>query len=149
MDEGTVFVNPRDINTTEQCMASTELDYIGRNATFFTNLTSIAQLELLYPADPALGSPFGTGDEIFFGTQFKRTTAIYGGKRNTAAYDLHLINWVDIHFQYARRNFLNATVSEGIKSWSYIFNQRNPANAAWQGGKSCSASIFIFFLTSF
>lgn len=91
MDEGTVFVNPRDINTTEQCMASTELDYIGRNATFFNNLTSIAQLELLYPADPALGSPFGTGEETFFGTQFKRTAAIYGGKRHTAAYDL-LIN---------------------------------------------------------
>ncbi|KAF9469399.1 Alpha/Beta hydrolase protein [Collybia nuda] len=117
MDEGTIFVNPKDISTTAQCLSFIEKDYVGRNASFFNDLTSIAKLELLYPAVPALGSPFGTGDEIFFGSQFKRTTAIYG----------------DIHFQYARRNFLDVAVSKGIKSWSYIFNQRNPANEAWQG----------------
>jgi hypothetical protein len=80
MDEGTIFVKPQDVSTTAQCLAFIEKDYIGRDASFFNNLTSIVKLELLYPNVPALGSPFGTGDTIFFGSQFKRTAAIYGGK---------------------------------------------------------------------
>jgi hypothetical protein len=50
----------------------------------------------------------------------------------------------DIHFQYARRNFLDVAVSKGIKAWSFIFNQRNHANEAWQGGELLSHHNIIF-----
>ncbi|KAF8060721.1 Alpha/Beta hydrolase protein [Lyophyllum atratum] len=117
MDEGTIFVKPQTINTDTDLFTFLEKDYLHRGASFFQNTTSMATLEALYPDDPSLGSPFGTGNTTFFGSQFKRAAAIYG----------------DIHFQWARRNFLNLSVLQGVPSWSYIFNQLTATNADWQG----------------
>ncbi|KAF5383631.1 hypothetical protein D9615_003804 [Tricholomella constricta] len=117
MDEGTIFVKPQTVETDAELLAFLEKDYLNRNASFFQNSTSVALLKLLYPKIPALGSPFDTGSATFWGSQFKRAAAIYG----------------DIHFQWARRNFLNVAVSKGINSWSYIFNQFTPTSAEWQG----------------
>ncbi|KAG6855944.1 hypothetical protein H0H87_009137 [Tephrocybe sp. NHM501043] len=117
LDEGTIFVKPNTIATDADLFGFLENDYRNRNATFFTNSTSMNMLSILYPNDPTLGSPFGSGNTTFFGAQFKRGAAIYG----------------DIHFQSARRNFLNVAVAKGMKAWSYIHNQTTPGNAAWQG----------------
>ncbi|RDB16007.1 Lipase 1 [Hypsizygus marmoreus] len=116
-DEGTIFVKPQAINTTSDLLTFLEKDYLNRNATLFQDATNILILQLLYPNIPSLGSPFGTGQTTFFGPQFKRAAAIYG----------------DIHFQWARRNFLTIATRKGIKSWSYLFNQLTPGNAPWQG----------------
>lgn len=78
-DEGTVFVEPQALNTTEDYLTFISLDYVGRNAPFTTNETTIAKIEQLYPDVPALGSPYGTGTQTFFGEQFKRGAATYGG----------------------------------------------------------------------
>ncbi|KAG6918167.1 hypothetical protein DXG01_016152 [Tephrocybe rancida] len=117
MDEGTIFVKPQTISTDADLFTFLENDYRNRNASFFQNATSIETLSTLYPDNPALGSPYGTGNTTYFGEQFKRGAAIYG----------------DIHFQYARRNFLSVAVSKGVKAWSYIFDQFTPTNAEWQG----------------
>ncbi|KAF9461086.1 Alpha/Beta hydrolase protein [Collybia nuda] len=127
-DEGTIFVKPQTVETSADVLSFLERDYLNRGATFFKNLASIIKLEVFYPNIPALGSPFGTGDTTFFGKQFKRAAAIYG----------------DIHFQYARRNFLDMSVSKGIKSWSYIFNQVTPGTNAWQGVFHTAEIPYVF-----
>ncbi|KAG6835435.1 hypothetical protein H0H93_001498 [Arthromyces matolae] len=117
-DEGTIFVKPQTIATDSDLLSFLENDYRNRNATFFQNATSIASLLALYPDDPTLGSPFGSGNNTFgLGEQFKRAAAIYG----------------DIHFHWARRNFLTSAVCNGNNAWSYLFNQFTPTSAAWQG----------------
>ncbi|KAG6900621.1 hypothetical protein C0993_007294 [Termitomyces sp. T159_Od127] len=117
MDEGTVFVKPQTITTDADLLTFLENDYRNRNASFFQNAISIQTLLNIYPDNPALGSPFSTGNTTFFGEQFKRGAAIYG----------------DIHFQWARRNFLNAVIAKGVDAWSYVFNQFTPTNVPWQG----------------
>ncbi|GLB43320.1 putative extracellular triacylglycerol lipase precursor [Lyophyllum shimeji] len=128
MDEGTIFVKPQTISTDDDLLTFLEKDYLNRNASFFQNATSIATLEVLYPNDPSLGCPYGTGNETFFGTQFKRGASIYG----------------DIHFHWARRNFLNTAVSNGVLSWSYLFDQFTPTNAAWQGVLHTGEIPYVF-----
>ncbi|KAG5652526.1 hypothetical protein H0H81_004683 [Sphagnurus paluster] len=117
MDEGTIFVKPQTIETDNDLLSFLEKDYLNRNASFFHNQPSTAALEALYPNVPALGSPYGTGNATFFGAQFKRAAAIYG----------------DVHFHWARRNFLSVGVAKGINCWSYLFNQFTPTSAPWQG----------------
>lgn len=126
MDEGTVFVKPQTISTDADLLTFLENDYRNRNASFFHNTTSIQTLLNVYPDNPALGSPFGTGNNTFFGEQFKRGAAIYG----------------DIHFHWARRNFLGAVIAKGVDAWSYVFNQFTPTNAQWQGGTTTYSSFF-------
>jgi len=98
------------------------------NASFFTNSTSKATLEQLYSADPAQGSPFGTGEEEFFGPQFKRSAAVYG----------------DLHFQAPRRNWLKIAVAQGIDAWSYLFDQAPPGSMAWEGVYHTSEIPYVF-----
>ncbi|KAF8074648.1 Alpha/Beta hydrolase protein [Lyophyllum atratum] len=128
MDEGTIFVKPQTVNTDDELLTFLEKDYLNRNASFFQNVTSIAALEVLYPDDPSLGSPFGTGNATYFGSQFKRAAAIYG----------------DIHFQWARRNFLNISVLNGVPSWSYVFDQVTPTSADWQGVLHTGEIPYVF-----
>jgi acetylcholinesterase len=87
-DEGTIFVKPQTLETSADVLSFLERDYLNRGASFFKNLTSIIKLEILYPNIPALGSPFGTGSTTFFGQQFKRAAAIYGGKLNICLHTL-------------------------------------------------------------
>ncbi|KAJ6588233.1 esterase 1 [Mycena capillaripes] len=62
----------------------------------------------LYPNDPALGSPFNTGNETFgLPPQFKRAAAIEG----------------DISFQSQRRLWSQTAASLGVKVFAYLFTQ--------------------------
>lgn len=110
-DEGTIFVNPQAINTTADLRTFLERDYLNRNASFFRNVSSTIILELLYPNIPALGSPFGTGDAIFHGPQFKRAAATYGGKmvyRTLLVLSSGLFSYL---YQTSTSNTLGATSS--------------------------------------
>ncbi|KAG5341552.1 Lipase 2 [Termitomyces sp. T112] len=128
MDEGTIFVKPQSISADADLLIFLENDYRNRNASFFQNITSIQNLLSLYPDDPTLGSPFGTGNVTFFGEQFKRAAAVYG----------------DIHFQWPRRNFLSAVVAKGVDAWSYIFDQFTSTNAQWQGVYHTGEIPYVF-----
>ncbi|KAG6808871.1 hypothetical protein H0H92_002520 [Tricholoma furcatifolium] len=128
MDEGTIFVKPNTIATDADLWSFLENDYINHNASFFTNVNSQAILGLLYPNDPSLGSPYYTGDTTFFGAEFKRAAAIYG----------------DLHFQWPRRNWLAVAAAKGINSWSYLFNQTTPGNAAWEGVLHTGEIPYVF-----
>ncbi|KAG8775272.1 hypothetical protein FRC12_001587 [Ceratobasidium sp. 428] len=61
-----------------------------------------------YPDDPAQGSPFGTGAELFGrGRQTKRGAAVFG-------------DWL---FEAPRREFTREAVKAGLPVWSYQFSQ--------------------------
>ena len=54
------------------------LDYVNSNFYKNTSRAAVEQLLELYPAAPAAGSPFGTGDQFAFSPQFKRMAALQG-----------------------------------------------------------------------
>ncbi|KAI8974599.1 carotenoid ester lipase [Trametes punicea] len=73
-DEGTVF-SLVSLNVTTEAEAA---GYVKN--TYFPNASDadIARLLELYPCDPALGSPFGTGNAFAFTPEYKRLSAFQG-----------------------------------------------------------------------
>ncbi|KAF7348367.1 Carboxylic ester hydrolase [Mycena sanguinolenta] len=68
----------------------------------------IDELLVLYPDDPALGSPYFTGDELFgLDSGWKRATSLAG----------------DLLFQSSRRMWLQAAASRGSNVYSYLLTQ--------------------------
>ncbi|KAL1760978.1 Alpha/Beta hydrolase protein [Schizophyllum commune] len=128
-DEGTTFVYPNTIDNTIALWDFLQQNYHNFNVSLFANDTSKAQLEALYPEDPALGSPYGTGNETFFGAQFKRAASLYG----------------DIHFQAPRRRYIEAAIAKGIPAWSYIWFQQPPGAEDWEGVYHTSEIPYVFF----
>ncbi|KAE9406255.1 alpha/beta-hydrolase [Gymnopus androsaceus JB14] len=128
-DEGTVFVQPQALNTTDDYVTWIGLDYCGPQPTFHDESDdALSLIEELYPDVESLGSPYGTGNTTFFGEQFKRGAATYG----------------DIHFFAPRRNWLNIAVSKGINSWCYEFAQNITAAPEWAGVFHASDVLFVF-----
>jgi acetylcholinesterase len=81
----------------------------------------------LYPDDPSLGSPYGTGPQTFgFGAAFKRGAAILG----------------DAAFHSLRRAFNRAAAKKGVRSWGYLFSEQSGEPSA-RGGGSHSALVAI------
>ncbi|KAJ4470459.1 Alpha/Beta hydrolase protein [Lentinula aciculospora] len=126
LDEGTVFVQPQALNTTDDYVTWLGLDYVGRDAPFLSNKTTLTTIERLYPDVEAMGSPYGTGNVSFFGEQFKRGASTYG----------------DIHFHAPRRNWLEVAESKGMTAWCYEFAQTLPSVPEWTGG----IDVFFVFL---
>ncbi|KAI0819594.1 carotenoid ester lipase precursor [Trametes gibbosa] len=71
-DEGTLFALASTNITTPAEIAG----YIRSNYFPKASKGTITRLLELYPADPAAGSPFGTGDEFAFTPEYKRIAAI-------------------------------------------------------------------------
>ncbi len=82
---------------------------------------STAQLEqdietllALYPDDPALGSPFGTGNETFgLDSEYKRVAALVG----------------DVMTQAPRRAWIQAAAAAGVATYCYTFTDQTAAAA--------------------
>ena len=73
----------------------------------------------LYPDDPALGSPFGTGNETFgISSQYKRVAAIMG----------------DATTQAPRREWIQAASGVGVKTFGYYFTDQNAVTVTNRGG---------------
>ncbi|KAF5352273.1 hypothetical protein D9758_011977 [Tetrapyrgos nigripes] len=112
LDEGTVFIDPTQNYTSDLIRAN-----------FVTNLSTpllettekqkfddaINKTLELYPEDPALGSPFGTGNDTFgVSPGFKRIAAITG----------------DVSFTSQRRTWQQTMAnnpSSGVKSYGYLW----------------------------
>lgn len=74
----------------------------------------IDRLLALYPDDPALGSPFGTGNETFgLGSEYKRMAALVG----------------DVMTQAPRRAWIQAAAEAGVPVYGYIFADQAAAAA--------------------
>ncbi|KAL4257702.1 Carboxylic ester hydrolase [Pleurotus pulmonarius] len=98
-DEGTLFSLANMNITTDEAFS----EYIQTNYLNGISASQMEQVLAAYPADPAAGSPFGTGDANALTPQYKRLAAIQG----------------DIVFQAPRRFFLQST-SDLTRKWSYI-----------------------------
>ncbi|KAI0685284.1 carotenoid ester lipase [Cerioporus squamosus] len=74
LDEGTVISFPTLNLTTDDEF----LDYV--HSIFYRNTSreAVAKILDLYPSDPALGSPYNTGDDFAYSPQYKRMAAWQG-----------------------------------------------------------------------
>ncbi|KAJ7574899.1 esterase 1 [Mycena floridula] len=108
LDEGTDF-------TTQTINSSTTIrEWLVKNYTAGPGdvpllQAAATQILYLYPDIPALGSPFGTGEDLFgLDSQYKRLAAITG----------------DLLFQSLRRRWTNTAALHGIKNYGYLFTDR-------------------------
>ncbi|EIW78572.1 sterol esterase [Coniophora puteana RWD-64-598 SS2] len=101
-DEGTLF-SLFNLNVTTDAEFSTYIQEI-----FFPSLpaSDIAQLATLYPADPALGSPYDMGTQNALTPEYKRISSFQG----------------DYYFHAPRRLALDA-LSQTQKTWSWIWRR--------------------------
>ena len=73
----------------------------------------------MYPENPALGSPFGTGNETFgLGSQYKRVAAMA----------------VDVAFVGPRRALTHAASASGVNAFCYLFSDPQAVQTPSQGG---------------
>ncbi|KAK4688859.1 hypothetical protein P7C73_g1244, partial [Tremellales sp. Uapishka_1] len=123
LDEGTLFV-PTSINSSLAIIAF--LDVLEPKA---PNLTTTAEILTLYPDNPALGSPFNTGNQTFgLSPSFKQAAAIIG----------------DNGFQSKRRWFLESANQHGLnQTWSYQFEETIPG-AGYLGTYHASEIPYIY-----
>ncbi|KJA24904.1 hypothetical protein HYPSUDRAFT_76245 [Hypholoma sublateritium FD-334 SS-4] len=107
LDEGTLFV-PQDVTAPDQITQF--LTQFTTPTTLVSPLALAATLEEvlnLYADVPALGSPFGTGNNTFgLAPEYKRFAAIQS----------------DFLFQSARRTFSQQTSAAGTRVFGYLFN---------------------------
>lgn len=81
-------------NSTPAVVSPSELNFV------------VDEILKLYPDIPALGSPFGTGNETFgLSPEFKRASASFG----------------DLSFTSLRRQLAEAASSRGVKVFAYLF----------------------------
>ncbi|KAL8278082.1 hypothetical protein RQP46_009542 [Phenoliferia psychrophenolica] len=103
-DEGTLFgAASANITTNEQA-----LSFIQTNYLLGSTDAEIVTLDLHYPQDPTVGSPFDTGLLNQLSPQFKRIAAFVG----------------DYVFQAPRRFFMNKVASiNKVPMWAYIYKR--------------------------
>ncbi|KIR80323.1 hypothetical protein I306_02664 [Cryptococcus gattii EJB2] len=123
-DEGTGFI-PTSINGTLY-----GLNIIDLAEPIDPSNETLAELIALYPNDPSLGSPFGTGNETFgLDSSFKQFAALYG----------------DGQFQSLRRYFLQQANQYGnSQTWTYQFEQLTPGAPGYLGSYHGSEVIYVF-----
>ncbi|CAK5278646.1 unnamed protein product [Mycena citricolor] len=127
LDEGTLFTS-QTLNSTAAVNASL---IPGRLPSVSPAVlqSSVTELLKLYPDVPALGSPFGTGNNTFgLSSQFKRAAAIDG----------------DLDFHSQRRLWIEAAANAGVKTFGYLFTQPQPDGLP-QLGVSHGSEVFYVF----
>ncbi|KAJ8074545.1 hypothetical protein PM082_015447 [Marasmius tenuissimus] len=136
-DEGTIFINKTtpetEKNVTDWLLFQEPGLYFG-----ISNETAVAELLKLYPADPAAGSPYGTGSETFgVAAQYKRLASLVG----------------DLIFEASRRDHVRTATKDGVDVWSYFFNASiNQLNSTLDvyGIQHLAENVFVFHaLTEF
>ncbi|KAJ2916198.1 hypothetical protein MD484_g4209, partial [Candolleomyces efflorescens] len=111
-DEGTVFSSDQPL--TDDDLKAMLLRMNGSPGGGVLDAVIDKILEL-YPADPTVGSPYGTGDELFgLPESYKRQASILG----------------DIDFSQPRRAWSQAAASFGVKTFAYQFTDPQPGAEA-------------------
>ncbi|TXT13270.1 hypothetical protein VHUM_00637 [Vanrija humicola] len=110
-DEGTGFIPQSSLLGSEAALGILVNAILPRPAP----QAVVAKVLKAYPDDPALGSPYGTGNNTFgLPSTWKRATSILG----------------DAAFQSRRRDFLRTVNSQGwTQTWSYNFKGPTPGTA--------------------
>ncbi|KAJ2920604.1 hypothetical protein H1R20_g16489, partial [Candolleomyces eurysporus] len=110
LDEGTFFASHESLST--QALKDNILAMSSpRSGSDDTLGTAVDQVLMLYPEDPSVGSPYGTGNELFeLPPSYKRHASIFG----------------DLVFDAPRRMLSEAAAKAGVKSYSYLFTHPQP-----------------------
>ncbi|KAE9385803.1 hypothetical protein BT96DRAFT_981948 [Gymnopus androsaceus JB14] len=132
LDEGTVFTQPSYNYTTELI----ESIIIANYSPPAVESVSESQLENatkeileLYPAIPALGSPFNTGNDTFgLSPGFKRASAIIG----------------DLLWHSQRRFWIQTASNAGVKTFGYLFTQPQPEDPPFLGVPHISEVDYVY-----
>ncbi|CAA7263293.1 unnamed protein product [Cyclocybe aegerita] len=132
LDEGTTFTPTTGL--TEDDIRATIISSLSPPLVAPSLLNSTAdELLKLYPDDPALGSPFNTGNQTFgLPPGFKRQAAIMG----------------DITFQSQRRSWIQAASRVGVKTYGYLFTQPQPNGKPQDGVSHVSEVVFVYGVPS-
>ncbi|KDR78238.1 hypothetical protein GALMADRAFT_224614 [Galerina marginata CBS 339.88] len=133
LDEGALFT-PQNINSTleieEFLIAGISPSLVSPSE----QASVVQQILELYPDIPALGSPFGTGNNTFgLSSQYKRLAAIFG----------------DFIFQSSRRTFTENMAAAGVKVFAYHFSDPDailPTVPAAPGSLGITHSSEIFYV---
>ncbi|KIJ28223.1 hypothetical protein M422DRAFT_189998, partial [Sphaerobolus stellatus SS14] len=106
LDEGPLFT-PQNIDSTQTVRERTIANYTPPAITAQVLNTSVDQLLAHYPVgDPALGSPFNTGNETFgLSPVYKPASVIFG----------------DLGFTAPRRSLSQTAAGAGVKTFGYLF----------------------------
>jgi acetylcholinesterase len=100
---GTLLTESVELDTVQQLH-----DFVGALTSAYPepNRTQLIDSFLLaYPNDPAAGSPYGTGSNLFGrGAQWKRASAVIG----------------DILFDAPKREFLKKATELGVRCYGYM-----------------------------
>ncbi|KAL0945836.1 hypothetical protein HGRIS_012119 [Hohenbuehelia grisea] len=109
LDEGTVFT-PQTINNSQTIRNGIIANYSDPLTRLPVILEAAAdKLLQLYPDDPTVGSPYGTGSNTFgLSSQCKRLASLTG----------------DLLFQANRRLWTQAAVGAGVKAYGYHHTER-------------------------
>ncbi|KAF7300782.1 Carboxylic ester hydrolase [Mycena kentingensis (nom. inval.)] len=90
---------------------------------------SLDEMFVLYPDDPAQGSPFGTGDETFgLSPEYKRGSAMLN----------------DLDFLGPRREFMKAAAAADVPAYGYHFTQPQPGVPPQLGVYHSSEIKFVY-----
>ena len=91
-------------------------------------LQDIETLFGVYSEDPALGSPFGTGNETFgLDPLYKLTSAVFG----------------DMTFQASRRMWIQAAAGAGVPTYGYLFADPPSDGTAPRLGGTCICRLDV------
>ncbi|KAF8152915.1 extracellular triacylglycerol lipase precursor [Crassisporium funariophilum] len=123
LDEGTIFT-PKTNLVTADVRATIIASYSPPLVDPAVLQATADRLLVLYPDDPAVGSPFNTGNNTFgLPSGFKREAALMG----------------DLSFQSQRRSWIQTASRAGVKTFAYLFTQPqpngNPANGVNHGSE--------------
>ncbi|KAK0499036.1 extracellular triacylglycerol lipase precursor [Armillaria luteobubalina] len=127
LDEGTL-----GLSTTTNFTDENIKDYLQTSYSVFPPYLSDAILDRLlelYPDDPSLGSPYGTGNETFgLPVGWKRVASMTG----------------DILFDTQRRTWTQTAAEAGVKAYGYQFTQNSSMYSAELGVTHSSEIDFVY-----
>jgi acetylcholinesterase len=127
---GTLFVD-QSVNNTEALRTYIASQLPGISNTAQVNKV-VDEMLSLYPDIPALGSPFGTGNETFGMTDtWKRAAAIS----------------CDVNFAAVRRGWIQSASAYGVKTYGYLFNDPTE-NSGYLGGGLYFFHLFSTYIDS-
>ncbi|KAK0460654.1 extracellular triacylglycerol lipase precursor [Desarmillaria tabescens] len=127
LDEGTLGLST-SINFTDDAIK----DFIQTTYSAFPPYLSddiLDQLLELYPDDPSLGAPYGTGNETFgLPSGWKRVASMTG----------------DLTFDAQRRTWTQTAAAAGVKAYGYQFTQNSSSYSAELGVPHTSEIDFVY-----
>ncbi|KAJ7059262.1 extracellular triacylglycerol lipase precursor [Mycena amicta] len=127
LDEGTVFT-PTTL-TTPQDLHDHITPLFTPSVSPARLASSINKLFVLYPDNPSLGAPFGTGNQTFgFSPEFKRGAAMI----------------TDLDFLAPRRAWVKAAADAGVSTYAYLFTEPQPQDPPFVGVPHGSEIVWVY-----